>query len=152
MSCSVTHYWEEHTDNISSKLSVAIGSKHLGVASDADIIQISPTIGMIDARAWFDDGAYVDIIETVEIRPVPHRLQYRYELIVDGEEVQRRERDPNFGETEELYHHLNRPLESGGYSHEPTTPISLKAFLSSCWDLIASVRELRRQEGDDRGF
>lgn len=141
MSCTVPHYWEEHVHNLSEKLSVVAQPRH----RDTEIIVSEDGLeGIIDSRIFFDDGAFIDVIEHVQITDRPHRLQYRYELVVDDEEVERIEFDPDLDE--EMQHHRNRPLPDGRYTHEPLHRISLKEFVEDSWSMIHGVRELREMD------
>lgn len=136
MSCTVSHYWQEHLDNFAEKLQVIGEARHQG---QSDVLQDpNGTVGIIDARLYFDDDAYVDVIEMVQIGSRVSRLQYRYELVVDGAEVERIEYDPDL--PADLQFHINRPKADGSYTHEPADRITLKKYLESCFDTIQTIR------------
>lgn len=146
MSCSVSHYWEEHLDRLDDRFgrSVAIEERP---GSDSMVLE-SPDgrHGVIDARIWFDDEAFLDVYERVEISDRPHRLHYNYQLMVDGEDVVRYDYDPSLDE--EYQHHINRPGADGSNIHVPHERVSLRPVLEGCWFAIDSFRQQRAEEED----
>jgi len=112
---SVTEYWDGQCAAL-ERVSVEVESH----ADRADMVIYQdprrPERGIIDARIWFDEEAFLDVYERVEIdsKGTPHRRQYSYHLSVEGHEVERYDLDPDI-EDESLRYHVNRPGPGGGF-------------------------------------
>jgi len=136
MGCSVTHYWEEHIANLEAKLRVVVDCQPAS-ESMIRLIDGNPREGIIEARIFFfDENAFLDVIERVSIREgePPRRLKYTYHFQVDGEFVERFDYDPKLPEP--LQHHVNRP----GGIHLPSNRTSLKKAIEACYDLLDVIR------------
>jgi hypothetical protein len=143
---TLPEYWNQQQAALQKRSVVA--RRHLK-GSEAYVLPdlTNPYVGFIDALVWFDDRAYLDVFEWVEIDEVgtPHRLKYSYHLSVDGTEVERRDFDPRI-EDPALRHHLNRTIR-GKTVHIPSERISLVQFVEQCWGLIAEERGLLEDNG-----
>ena len=139
MACNLTHYWQQHVDSL-LEMSVAVEPQ---LGSDAMVLEhpSDPRSGVVDARVWFDDGAYLNVWERVEISEdeIPKRTKYNYHLMVDGAHADRKDYDPSEGE--DLEHHRNRPRPEGGVTHEPVDRITLKSYVQECWESIQDWRD-----------
>lgn len=148
MSCSVSHYWDEHLERLDDRFGYSV---HIEERPNSEAMVLESEDrreGVIDARIWFGEDAYLDVYERVKITDRPHRLHYNYQLMVDGEEAVRYDYDPELPEP--YKHHINRPLGDGLYTHEPTGRISLTVLLKGCWLAIEAFRQQRADEEMER--
>lgn len=145
MSCSVSHYWEEHVERLEDKLAVVVEADP---SSEAMVLESQDGLtGVIDARVYFDDDAFVDVYEIVKITDRPHREKWNYQLMVDGAEVERHDFDPDLPKPYTF--HVNRPLPGGTYTHEPSEWKSLKDFLEKSWWAISDFRQQMAAPNDE---
>lgn len=140
---TVGDYWTQHVRRLESSKSVKVSARP---GSEATVLEDpgNPRRGVVDARVWFDDDAYLDVWEIVEIdnSGTPSRKKYSYHLEIDDDHVDRWDYDPDY---EGLEHHRNRPRVAGGVTHEPDQRHSLKEVLDQCWDILVEAREESEQ-------
>lgn len=134
MSLSVDEYWQGQLAAL-QKRSVQVTRE-----SGASFQSLSnPRKGIIDARVWFDDDAFLDVYEHIEIdlSGTPHRTRYSYQLWVDGGNVLRNDFAPDI-EDESLRHHVN--VRQGKQLHIPSERVALVSVVEDCWGLIHEIR------------
>lgn len=143
MRLTLPEYWRQQEAAL-RKRSLAVEAHPRLERSEAFVLTdiADPYVGFVDALAWFDEYAYLDIFEYVEIDEsgTPHRRKYSYHLSVDGTKVERRDYDPRI-EDPSLRHHVNRTIK-GESVHIPSERVSLIECVEDCWGLIAEQRGL----------
>jgi len=135
LSLSVHEYWEGHLAALSKR------SVHVQEETGVTVQSLSGRGGIIDSRLWFDDAAYLDVYEHVEIDGwgTPHRRRYSYHLEVDGVSLVRHDFDPNIEDTQ-LQHHVNIVRSGSVVLHVPSERITLAHLVDQCWGLIEEHR------------
>ena len=115
--------------------------ERLSVTQDADIEPVYSALegsngqrGRIVARLTLSDRAFISVSEfvTVGADGHVHREEYAYYLVVDGYEVEARERDHYHG-----YHGHGRE-----HVRKAAGPISFKDFVEMAWNLISDLPDL----------
>lgn len=128
-------YWDRQLDALKRR-SVEAGPQ---AKSDTMVFPYdaeSPYAGIIDARAYFDNDAWLDVYEHVKInwRGAAKRLQYSYHLQDAGGLIQRYDYDPDL--PAEFRYHVNTP--SG--EHIPSSRVTLATLAEMCWTILDTHR------------
>ena len=138
---SLSDYWSQHRQVLQS-LSVGVEARP---GSSSEVLTYDDgRRGIVDARLWFDEDTFLDVLEEVWIddQGQPHRESFSYHFQCDGQWRRRWDRDPS-QEDPAFEYHINAPDTSapGGVGHEPSEWISLKTVVDECWDIFANHRE-----------
>jgi len=126
---SVEEYWQEHVERSLRSLHV-VPTADPGVESMVDSYADGRK-GKIRARAWFNDDAYLDIVEDVEITDRPHRRRYSYQFMIEDSPAIRWHYEPLYAEP--IRYHIDRP----GEGHVPDEWRSLAQCADECWHILA---------------
>lgn len=98
------------------------------------LIDNDPLRGVIEARIWLDDDAFLEVHEEVEITDHPHRAAYAYTLVIDGGQSCRWHFEPAYEPA--IRYHIDMP----GNDHQPSERVTLKSALEEAWDILTDVR------------
>ena len=122
------------------KLSVAVTGPVTNIA-EIGLIDGDERHGTINAMIYFDHDIFLRVRELVRTtgdpNAIPSRLEYAYQLVVNGIPMARWHLEPRFVDPAMRYHFDD---ELGGILHLPDQRRTLKEVVNICWANIDDLK------------
>ena len=138
---TVRDYWKLHTDGMEDTKGLAVRRpiRHL---AEIGLVDGDECYGTIDAVIFLDDDVYLGVHERVTTNGdqggAPSRLEYSYQLVVEGVPIGRWTHDPRFADPDVRFH-FDDAL--AGIRHNPDQHRSLEQVVDLCWTIIDNVQQ-----------